>query len=124
MPRSLPTSESWAPSPVQAALDRVEHETALRYALAVAITTNKKEQSAKEPRWLAIIAMLASGLLYAALPSSLSVGPDWLLLAIMMGALVPSVISHWTGHHKADKMIGFMASGILTAAMIWSVGLL
>ena len=37
----------------------MEHETTLRYALAVAITTNKNEQSAEEPRWLAIIAMLA-----------------------------------------------------------------
>src|ERR1700730_11655626 len=34
-------------------LDRVEHKSCLRYALAVAITTNKKERSAKEPRWLA-----------------------------------------------------------------------
>src|SRR5467141_2956534 len=83
-----------APSPVQGALDRVEHETPLRYALAVAITTNKKEQSTKEPRWLAIIAMLASGLLYAALPSSLSVGPDWLLLAVLAALMVSTVISH------------------------------
>ncbi len=88
------------------------------------VGTSTKQEGRREPRWLAIVAMIAAGLVYAALPSSLSVGPDWLLLAIMMGALVPSVISHWTGHHKADKMIGFMASGILTAAMIWSLGLL
>ncbi len=102
----------------------MEHETALRYALAVAITTNKKEQSAKEPRWLAIIAMLASGLLYAALPSSLSVGPDWLLLAVLAALIVSTVISHRVGHHRADKTIGYAASGILTLAMIWSLGLL
>jgi hypothetical protein len=102
----------------------VEHETALRYALAVAITTNKKEQSAKEPRWLAIIAMLASGLLYAALPSSLSVGPDWLLLAVLAALIVSTIISHRVGHHRADKTIGYAASGILTLAMIWSLGLL
>ena len=102
----------------------MEDETALRYALAVAITTNKKEQSAKEPRWLAIIAMLASGLLYAALPSSLSVGPDWLLLAVLAALIVSTVISHRVGHHRADKTIGYAASGILTLAMIWSLGLL
>ena len=37
--------------------------------------------------------MIAAGLVYAALPSCLSVGPDWLLLAILMGALVqPGII--------------------------------
>ncbi len=102
----------------------MEHETPLRYALAVAITTNKKEQSTKEPRWLAIIAMLASGLLYAALPSSLSVGPDWMLLAVLAALMVSTVISHRVGHHRADKTIGYAASGILTLAMIWSLGLL
>jgi hypothetical protein len=105
-------------------LDRVEHKSSLRYALAVAITTNKNEQSAKEPRWLALIAMLASGLLYAALPSSLSVGPDWLLLAVLGALIVSTVISHRVGHHRADKTIGYAASGILTLAMIWSLGLL
>jgi hypothetical protein len=68
--------------------------------------------------------MLATGLIYAALPSNLSVGPDWLLLAIM-GALVAStLISHWMGFHGADRTIGYTASGILTIAMIWSLGLL
>jgi hypothetical protein len=98
------------------------YEAALRYALAVAII--KKERSAKEPRWLAIIAMLASGLLYAALPSSLSVGPDWLLLAVMAALIASTVISHRVGHHTADKTIGYTASAILTLAMIWSLGLL
>ena len=84
-------------------------------------TDSTNLEGRREPRWLAIIAMIAAGLVYAALPSSLSVGPDWLLLAIMMGAIVPSVISHWTGYHKVDKTIGFLASGILTAAMIWSL---
>jgi len=68
--------------------------------------------------------MLATGLVYAALPSNLSAGPDWLLLAVM-GALVAStLISHRVGYHGADKTIGYAASGILTIAMIWSLGLL
>src|SRR6266478_7012436 len=88
------------------------------------INSNTNPDTPKEPRWLAIIAMLATGLVYAALPSNLSVGPDWLLLAVM-GALVAStLISHRVGHHGADKTIGYAASGILTIAMIWSLGLL
>jgi len=78
----------------------------------------------KEPRWLAIIAMLATGLVYAALPSKLSVGPDWLLLAVMGALITFTLLSHWGGYHGADKMLGYAASGILTAALLWSLGLL
>ena len=81
-------------------------------------------ESGKEPRWLALIAMLATGLVYAALPSNLSVGPDWLLVALMGVVIVAALISHRIGNHKADKLIGYAASGILTVAMIWSLGLL
>lgn len=81
-------------------------------------------ESAKEPRWLALIAMLATGLVYAALPSNLSVGPDWLLVALMGVVIVAALISHRIGNHKADKLIGYTASVILTVAMIWSLGLL
>jgi hypothetical protein len=79
---------------------------------------------AQEPRWLALIAMLATGLVYAALPSTLSVGPRWLLLAVMAAVTVSARISHRFGHHTTDKMIGYTASRILTIAMIWSLGLL
>jgi hypothetical protein len=90
----------------------------------VRISSETNQDYAKEPRWLAICAMLATGLVYAALPSNLSVGPDWLLLAVI-GALVTStMISHRGGYHGADKIIGYAASGILTIAMIWSLGLL
>jgi hypothetical protein len=78
----------------------------------------------KEPRWLALVAMLAIGLVYGALPSSLSVGPHWLLLAVIVAVLVPTLISHRAGHHNADKAMGYAASSILTVAMIWSLGLL
>ncbi|HEV7218854.1 MAG: hypothetical protein ACHP8A_00915 [Terriglobales bacterium] len=91
----------------------------------MAARINSKDQgSAKEPRWLALIAMLASGLVYAALPSSLSVGPRWLLLVVIIAIVVSVVISHRVGHHTADRIIGYAASGILTLALIWSLGLL
>jgi hypothetical protein len=96
----------------------------LHYALAVLIDSKANQDSVKEPRWLAVIAMLATGLIYAALPSNLSVGPDWLLLAVIAVVMVSALISHRIGHHTADKMMGYVASGILTIAMIWSLGLL
>jgi hypothetical protein len=90
----------------------------------VPINSKTNSDSAKEPRWLALTAMVATGLVYAALPSSLSVGPDWLLLAVMVALIVSALISHRVGHHAADKMIGYAASVILTMALIWSLGLL
>lgn len=78
----------------------------------------------REPRWLALTATLATGLVYAALPSSLSAGPHWLLLAVMAAVFISALVSHRAGHHMADKMIGYAASAILTIAMIWSLGLL
>ena len=91
---------------------------------AVPTNSTSKQDGVKEPRWLALVAMLSTGLVYAALPSSLSVGPDWLLLAVMVVVIVPLLISHRTGHHKIDKLLGYISSGILTVAMIWSLGLL
>jgi hypothetical protein len=99
-----------------AAALQAEHEQASKL--------NNKADGVKEPRWLALIAMLASGLLYAALPSSLSLGPDWLLLAVMAALILSTLISHRVGHHRADKTLGYAASGILTLTLVWSLGLL
>jgi hypothetical protein len=88
------------------------------------IVSKANPDTPKEPRWLAIIAMLATGLVYAALPSKLSVGPDWLLFAVMGALVVAAATLHRVGYHGADKVIGYAASGILTVAMIWSLGLL
>src|SRR5215470_8054898 len=99
-----------------AAALRAEHEQATNF--------DKKADAVKEPRWLALIAMLASALLYAALPSSLSVGPDWLLLVVVAALILSTLISHRVGHHRVDKALGYTASGVLTLAMVWSLGLL
>jgi hypothetical protein len=92
--------------------------------LTVRIKSSTNRDRTREPRWLALIAMLAAGLVYAALPSNLSAGPHWLLLVVMTAVFISAVISHRAGHHTADKVIGYAASGILTIAMIWSLDLL
>jgi hypothetical protein len=92
--------------------------------LTVRIKSSTNRDRTREPRWLALIAMLAAGLVYAALPSNLSAGPHWLLLIVMAAVFISAVISHRAGHHTADKVIGYAASGILTIAMIWSLDLL
>ncbi len=77
-----------------------------------------------EPRWLALVAMLAAALVYGALPSYLSAGPHWLLLAVMAAVVASAIVSHRIEHHAADRFFGFLASGVLTLALVWSLALL
>ncbi|MFN2529771.1 MAG: DUF1345 domain-containing protein [Pyrinomonadaceae bacterium] len=77
-----------------------------------------------EPRWPALIAILAVGGLYLALPANLTFGPRWLFPGTVMGLLVPTVISHRAGKHNLNKIFGFTVTIVVTAAMIASVVLL
>jgi hypothetical protein len=77
-----------------------------------------------EPRWPAFIAILAVGGLYAALPGYLIIGPHWLFPAIVIMLLVPTMISHGTGHHTINRFFGFTVNVVLTIGMMVSVGLL
>lgn len=82
-------------------------------------------QANREPRWPALIAILAVGGLYAALPSSLVVGgPRWLLLAVLSVLLVPTALSSLKGNHFLNQLLGYILNGVITFAMIWSLALL
>ncbi len=70
-----------------------------------------------EPRLPAIIALLAVGGIYTALPSFLTLGPRWLLLAVVGILLIPTVISLRTGHHDLN-------SAVITFALVLSLVLL
>ena len=72
----------------------------------------------REPRWPAFIAMLAAAGVYLALPEPLSVGPSWLLSAIVLFLMVPIVISDRRGSHNITRVLTFTANGIITIAMI------
>lgn len=77
-----------------------------------------------EPRWPALVAVLAVGGLYAALPSSLAVGPRWLLPVIVVALLIPTVVAHRTGKHHANYFFGHLVAGVITLFMVWSLALL
>lgn len=77
-----------------------------------------------EPRWPAFVAMLAAACLYWALPEQLSLGPSWLLLAAIFVLLVPMVVSHYGGYYKLTRILAFVASGLIMAAMIASLAFL
>jgi hypothetical protein len=77
-----------------------------------------------EPRWPAVIAILAVGGLYTALPDSLTFGPNWLFPSLVLALLVPSVVSYHVGKHWLNAIFGFAVDGVLTVALIISVILL
>ena len=77
-----------------------------------------------EPRWPGLIALLSVGILYFALPESLSLGPRWLLLAIVLVLLIPIIISHRVGHHPLHKIFTLLANGVITVTMISSLAFL
>lgn len=77
--------------------------------------------------WEAIIGMLAVGLLYAALPAQLIIGPSWLLLVIEAVLLLPLIItiSNRRGlSHKAIRVLILILLGVLTLALAIGVALL
>lgn len=77
-----------------------------------------------EPRWQAILALLAIGGIYLALPRDLVIGPVWLVPAVIVVLLVPTVVSHRVGRQSLNRTLGIIISGITTLALIGSVILL
>jgi uncharacterized membrane protein len=86
------------------------------------MTTERTEQP--EPRWQAILALLAVAAIHAALPKQLVVGPSWLLPAVVTVLLVPTVFAHRTGRHSLNHVLGIAIAAIITLALIVSVVLL
>ncbi|MBW4038885.1 MAG: DUF1345 domain-containing protein [Acidobacteria bacterium] len=81
-------------------------------------------RSKLEPRWPAILALLAVGGLRLALPESLSAGPGWVLILVLGVLIVPTVWARRVGNDRLNQMLGYLLTSIVTADMIWSLSLL
>ena len=77
-----------------------------------------------EPRWPAIIAALAAGSLYTALPAQFAVGPRWLEPALIAALLIPGMIFHHRGNHLLNSVFGYLTISAMTLFMLWSLALL
>jgi hypothetical protein len=77
-----------------------------------------------EPRWQALLACLAIGGIYLALPRKLILGPIWLLPTLIVVLLVPTVMSHRTGRRSLNRVLGIIINGITTLALMGSLVLL
>jgi hypothetical protein len=88
----------------------------------VSDTDNKIDKP--EPRWQALLALLAVGGIYLALPRSLVVGPTWLLPAVIIVLVTPTIVAHRMGRYSLNRALGLVTSSVITLALIASVVLL
>jgi hypothetical protein len=77
-----------------------------------------------EPRWPAMIALLAVGGLRLALPDSLSVGPNWLLLAVISVLIAAYLLARQLRSYQTCLIVGYVQLILVTADMAWSLCLL
>ena len=78
----------------------------------------------REPRWPALVAMVAAGCMYWAMPEPFSIGPGWALLAVVLVLMIPLSASYKFCRFDISRILTFTVNGILTAAMVISLGIL
>ena len=78
-------------------------------------------QDDSEPRWPAIIALVAGAGLFGILPKALSFGPRWLPAAIVGFLLIPTMLTHLRGHHTINRVLGLTIAGVETFFMVASL---
>lgn len=77
-----------------------------------------------EPRWPALIAVFSVVGIYVALPHDIMLRPYWLFPGIVLGLLVPTLITHAHGHHFLNRLFGYLLNCVATVGLIVSVVLL
>jgi hypothetical protein len=71
-----------------------------------------------------MLALIAVGALFYALPPALKVGPDWLLVGVVLVLTAPGVCVRSIRHLTFMRVLGYTAVTIMTVAMIASLWLL
>lgn len=82
------------------------------------------EQRSPEPRWPVVVATASIGILYLALPETLTIGPSWLTLVITLVLMVPTAIFHRAGKRLLNEVFAYSGLAVITSALISSLSLL
>jgi hypothetical protein len=77
-----------------------------------------------QPAWPALIAILGVGGLYFSLPASLTIGPSWLLLAVVSVLMIPVVIARLRESFVVNQVLGYIVLAIVTGFLLWSLWML
>ena len=85
------------------------------------MASHSDEHIDPEPRWPAILGLLAIGVVNLAIPERLSFGPNWLVLSASVILLFPTIAAWRKGKVKLSFILGLVICGLTTAALIWSL---
>jgi len=85
---------------------------------------SRTEAARPEPRWPAVLAILAVGGLNAVLPDELSPGPYWLLFAVVFVLVTLTVVTHRIGSIRWNHILSYVLLSAVTASLIASLVLL
>ncbi len=77
-----------------------------------------------EPRWQALLALLAVGGIDFSLPSWLTLTPAWIFPSLILLLLVPSIVSHRTRRFRVNHFLGIAINVVLTVALLLSLFML
>jgi hypothetical protein len=81
-------------------------------------------QKRTEPRWPALVAALAVGVLFYAMPESLTVGPGWLMLVVVALLIIPAAIFHRVGRAHLNQIFAYASLAVITIGVMSSLALL
>jgi uncharacterized membrane protein len=65
--------------------------------------------------------MVSAAGVFWALPEPLSLGPGWLMLAVVFVLMIPIVITNSRGYFKVTRMLTFAALALITVSLIASL---
>jgi hypothetical protein len=85
------------------------------------MSTPKTKDASNETRWAASIAVVGLGGSSLALPDDMVPGPRWLVPVVILLLLVPAIVAHRRGKHRADMVLGYAISVIVTLALAASL---
>jgi uncharacterized membrane protein len=86
------------------------------------IATKAKRELAA--RWPALVASMAVGVLFYAMPESLTIGPGWLVFVIVSALTIPTTLSHRAGRHDLNQIFAYTSLAVITLAVLSSLVLL
>lgn len=74
-----------------------------------------------EPRWPALLALLAVGGLYEALPPSMQFGPPYILIGLVILLMIPTTLTRHRGRHDISRVLSLLVVSLVTVFMIISL---
>jgi hypothetical protein len=88
------------------------------------VETHHRARMQREPRWPAVLAALAVGGMFYAMPEPLTVGPGWLMLVIVCVLMIPTTVFYRVGRADLNQIFAYSLLSVITLGVISSLILL